>query len=89
MADVHTIPQGNAGGQGIITDVGYTQFQHREMMRRVKKSDFNFVCASHDGLRADGGTRHPGPICFLYYTTDGKLHVARIGMRRILQEASA
>lgn len=64
-----------------------TPFQTQWVKDTEKKEGFSsWVGIEINPLEAE---RKQGPIVIPYYTTDGKLHAARLGTKRVLHEVTA
>jgi len=81
---------GNQGGSMRQTLV--EGFRTREQFERVREivlgRNFNFACSGNNFIPGDRD--YDGPFSFVWYDTNDKIHVTRIGKRgRVLREVTA
>ncbi|MFS1304467.1 hypothetical protein [Streptosporangium longisporum] len=88
-AILHVIPVGYFREPSTIQEVR-TPAQRETLLAIVNREDFDFACNNPcDELMKELRPNYTGPFMFLYFTTDGVLHGARIGKRGdILRETT-
>ncbi len=60
-------------------EIKFTETQWRMLEKIVGAKEFDFACSIPSEDR-----NQLGPYHFLYYTKDNRLHITRLGQRRIL-----